>query len=97
MIAIFSILLSLIYLFITNLYEIQYPSYDKTLSWVNLAGLPYFFGTAMFMFEGNTVSIEIYHQMENNGRNYGVSLGYSLMATVSLILITGTMSYAAYA
>jgi hypothetical protein len=26
-----------------------------------LAGLPFFFGTAMFMFEGNGVALEIHH------------------------------------
>lgn len=63
--AMFSIGLALTYIIVSDIEEINYPTHDKTLNLVNFEGIPYFFGIAMFMFEGNAISIEIYHQMED--------------------------------
>lgn len=59
--AIVSIGIALIYILISDVDEINNPDYDKTLKWMDLSQIPYFFGIAMFMFEGNAVSLEIYH------------------------------------
>jgi hypothetical protein len=37
------------------------PNIDKSLEWFNFRGVPYFFGTALFMFEGNAIALEMYH------------------------------------
>ena len=66
--AICSISIALTYVMLTDLQEINYPTFDKSLSYMSISGLPYFFGIAMFMFEGNVVAVEIHHQMED-GRN----------------------------
>lgn len=62
----------------------------------DFSGIPYFFGIAMFMFEGNAISIEIYHQMEDGSQRFTKSLSIALLITISLILIVGSLSYSAY-
>jgi hypothetical protein len=52
---------ALAYILVTDVLEINMPTFDKTYSWVNIEGFPMFFGIAMFMFEGNALSLEIYH------------------------------------
>jgi hypothetical protein len=55
-----SILVALAYVLLNDIAEIHSPNYDKELKLFDWAGIPYFFGTAMFMFEGNAVALEIY-------------------------------------
>ena len=56
MIAMVSIVYAMIHIIITDLLEIWSPTQaDRTLYLFNLAGLPYFYGIASFMFEGNAV------------------------------------------
>jgi hypothetical protein len=50
----------------------------------------------MFMYEGNAVSLEIYHQMEEGPRKFTKALGYALMVTSTSIILIGSLSYAAY-
>lgn len=54
------------------------PVYDRTYSWVNFSGIPSFFGIALFMFEGNTMSIEIYRQMQDAPTKFNNALVTSL-------------------
>jgi hypothetical protein len=95
-IAMISIAIALAYIVFSSISEIHNPEFDKTLNWMRFEGTPYFFGIAMFMFEGNAVSLEIYHQMEDGPRNFVKSLGYALIVTVAFILIIGSLSYSAY-
>eukprot|EP00347_Sterkiella_histriomuscorum_P009779 403339927 len=94
--AIISISIALCYIILTDISEINYPSFDKTLNYVNLSGIPYFFGIAMFMFEGNVVAVEIHNQMEEAPKRFTQSLGNALAITATLILIVGTLSYSAF-
>jgi hypothetical protein len=56
MIAMVSIVYSMVHIIITDVIEIWSPSpLDKTLHLFNFSGLPYFYGIASFMFEGNAV------------------------------------------
>jgi len=57
MIAMVSIVYAIAHIIITDLMEIWSPTQagDKVLYMFNLAGLPYFYGIASFMFEGNAV------------------------------------------
>lgn len=55
MIAMVSIVYAVIHIIVTDIGEILNPTVDKTLYLINLAGLPYFYGIASFMFEGNAV------------------------------------------
>ncbi len=59
-IAMFSILIALLYVLLTDIHEIRYPTFDKTYIFADFSGIPYFFGIALFMFEGNALSLEIY-------------------------------------
>ena len=97
--AIVSIGVALAYVLITDVQEIYQPAenFDKTINWVNFSQIPSFFGIAMFMYEGNAVSLEIYQQMENGHKNFTTALGYALMFTSTLIILIGCLSYAAYA
>ena len=56
-----SIICSLFYIIATDVSEIQYNHVDKSLNLIDIFGIPYFFGIALFMFEGNAVALEIYH------------------------------------
>jgi hypothetical protein len=61
-----SIVVALLYVIGSDIYEINHPSYsNKERKFVDFTGIPLFFGTALFMFEGNGVAIEIYYQMED--------------------------------
>lgn len=62
LIALTSIILVLGYVLITDLQVISDPQTDLSLSLLSISGVPYFFGTALFMFEGNAIALEIYHQ-----------------------------------
>ncbi len=55
MIAMVSIIYAVIHIIVTDIGEILNPTLDKKLYLVNLAGIPYFYGIASFMFEGNAV------------------------------------------
>lgn len=58
--ALSSIVCALFYIMGTDLAIIMNPTTDLSLSYSNVAGLPYFFGIALFMFEGNATAMEIY-------------------------------------
>ena len=60
-----SIFLALTYIVLNDAWSFSHIENPEPLEIVNWGGLPYYFGTAMFMFEGNGVALEIYHQMEN--------------------------------
>ena len=55
MIAMISIIYAMLHIFITDFLEIMSPTRDRTLLLSNIAGIPYFYGIASFMFEGNAV------------------------------------------
>ena len=96
MLAMASIAISFLYIFSTDLCEIANPTFDSTLSVANFAGIPYFFGIASFMFEGNALMLEIYTQMDEPEKKFSKALGYALFSATSLIVIIGAVSYAAY-
>ena len=58
--ALISIFSALVYVIINDIYEIQHPPEGIQLTWFRLEGIPFYFGTALFMFEGNTVSLEMH-------------------------------------
>jgi hypothetical protein len=61
MIAMVSIVYAMVHIIITDAIEIWSPTcLDKTLYLFNFRGLPYFYGIASFMFEGNAVQLDIY-------------------------------------
>jgi hypothetical protein len=60
MIAMISIIYALLHVIVTDIYEIFEPTKERTLVFSNIAGLPYFYGIASFMFEGNAVQLDIY-------------------------------------
>jgi hypothetical protein len=80
----------------TDIVEINYPTFDKTLIWVNWSGIPYFFGIASFMFEGNALALEIYQQMDEAPKLFTLALGRALFFGTTLIVLLGSLSYAAY-
>jgi len=94
--AMISIGIALCYIVSTDIQEINNPTFDKNLIWMNIEGIPYFFGIAMFMFEGNAVAIEINHQMEDAPNKFTQALGSALSITASMILLIGALSYSAY-
>jgi len=59
--AIASILTAMVYLCSEATLEIQAPSFDKYHHWTDMSRIFYFFGTALFMYEGNGVALEIYY------------------------------------
>lgn len=94
--AIVSIGLAIAYIIGTSIEQINEPKYGRELKLCDFSRIPYFFGIAMFMFEGNAISIEIYHQMEDGSQRFTKSLSIALLITISLILIVGSLSYSAY-
>ena len=50
-----SIVYAMLHIIITDSIEIYSPTIKKELFMFNLGGLPYFYGIASFMFEGNAV------------------------------------------
>jgi hypothetical protein len=61
-IALVSIAAALLFIIFTDFQVILSNETPMALSYINLSGIPYFFGTALFMFEGNALALEIYHQ-----------------------------------
>ena len=58
--ALASIVCALAYIMATDVAEIVEPTMVTELSFSNVLGIPYFFGIALFMFEGNALALEIY-------------------------------------
>jgi solute carrier family 36 (proton-coupled amino acid transporter) len=96
MIAMLSIIYAMIHILVTDIGEIITPTKEKTLMFSNLAGLPYFYGIASFMFEGNAVQLDIYSQMEYSEKNFTASLGNALLFATGLIVLLGSLSYSAF-
>jgi len=96
MTAMVSIIIALSYIIYSSVEEVSHPAFERELSLVRVKGIPYFFGISMFMFEGNAVTLEIYHQMEDASKNFVRSLGYALFITVAFILSIGSLAYSAY-
>lgn len=59
-----SIGVSFAYIFSTDVFLMYEPRVDKTIEMIDYSGLVYFFGTSIFIFEGNPLIIEIYHQAD---------------------------------
>jgi len=58
--ALFSFLVSVFYIFINNIVLIsQDLAFDKNLTFFKPENIPYFFGTAIFMYEGNAVTTDV--------------------------------------
>lgn len=62
----------------------------------NFSNLPFFMGSAMFMFEGNAVMLEVHYESEDPHKNFRPCLTRAMAFTVSLICIIGILGYAAY-
>jgi hypothetical protein len=57
-----SIVTSLFYILVTDIQIIQWSSISSIENYfIDLSGLPSFFGVALFMFEGNALALEINH------------------------------------
>ena len=72
----------------------QDPTYEKDLTEFNLAGFPYFFGMALFVLEGNAVSIDIYHQ--STKPTFNSSIFGALVIVSCLVNALAFICYAAY-
>jgi hypothetical protein len=60
--AISAIIIALVYCIVEDIVQlVETPTFDRELIWCDFSGIPYFFGVAMFMFEGNTIAMEIYY------------------------------------
>ena len=70
-----SIITAILYIILNDVDEMIHPSLDKTLTFFDLSGFPYFYGIASFMFEGNAVQLEIYQQMDQSGTRFTQALG----------------------
>lgn len=55
LIAIISIVTALLYIILNDIDEIVHHNQDLTLKLYDFSGIPYFYGIASFMFEGNAV------------------------------------------
>lgn len=93
--AMISIFLALIYIVINDAMTFSQVENKEPLQLVNWTGVPYYFGTAMFMFEGNAVALEIYHQMENKTK-FTSSMTIAIAITVCSILTIAFFSYYCY-
>jgi amino acid permease len=65
--------------------------------WADWGGIPSFFGIAMFMFEGNAIVIDIYHQTENAKERFPSAFKWSMVMAISVVVLLGAFSYSAYA
>jgi uncharacterized membrane protein len=63
LISVSSIVITLVYIFVDNIYQLSetYIEKDIVVKWADLSMVPYFFGTAMQMFEGSAIALDIYH------------------------------------
>ena len=50
----------------------------------------------MQMFEGSSIVLDIYHQMEGKEQRYANSTATALMITTILMIFTGSFSYSVY-
>jgi amino acid permease len=96
LVAMISIVTAILYIIMSDIDEILNPSLDKTLTFWDFSGFPYFYGIASFMFEGNAVQLEIYGQMTDPIKNFTKALGNALLFSTGLIILLGAFSYAAY-
>lgn len=97
MTAMLSILVALIYVMLHDIQEIAHPTLlEKETKLVDFSGLPFFFGTALFMFEGNAVALEISYQMEDGVKKFTPAMNRALLFACSFIILIGGLSYAAY-
>ena len=96
-IALFSLTVSFIYIFKADAVEMYEPKVDKAITMFNPSGIVYFFGTSIFVFEGNSIVLEIYHQADNSKVEFFTTLVASGSLLISLIIMMGTMSYLAFA
>jgi amino acid permease len=76
---------------------ISTPEFERTYSQANLSGIPYFFGICCFIFEGNTVTLEIYRKMENKRQDFTKALGFGLGLATIMFMLTGILFYNAFA
>jgi hypothetical protein len=96
-ISLLSLTISFIYIFKADASEMYYPKVDKAITLWNTPGLVYFFGTSIFVFEGNPIVIEIYHQADNSKVTFFTAVVVAGSFLISLIIMMGTMSYLAFA
>lgn len=61
LVAMLSIFIALIYLIINDSMKVAQQETIREHKLVDFGGIPYYFGTAMFMFEGNAIALEIFH------------------------------------
>ena len=94
--ALASITAALLYILYTDLFYIKHPTVPRTLDYFNIEGVPYFFGIALFMFEGNALALEIYQQTEDAPTRFPRALQHAIVCTATLITLVGGLSYAAY-
>lgn len=55
-----SIVTAILYIVLYDIDELMFPTLDVNLKMWDLSGIPYFYGIASFMFEGNAVQLDIY-------------------------------------
>ncbi|TNV78508.1 hypothetical protein FGO68_gene14267 [Halteria grandinella] len=96
LVAIISIVTAIAYILFSDIDEIVNPTLNLSHKLCDLSGIPYFYGIASFMFEGNAVQLEIYSQMEKPQALFTNALGNALLFASWLIVLLGSLSYASY-
>jgi hypothetical protein len=94
-VAIASILTALSFVITANLHVLHSVSLSGLKMW-DPSMLPYFMGTAAFMFEGNAVMLEVHAESEDPKTNFQPVLRKAMTFTVGLICTIGILSYGAY-
>lgn len=78
---------------VSSLDFIQYPQFEKTLTQFDIYGVPYFFGICTFAFEGTSVTLEIYRQMENKRSDFNMSMAVGISIATFIFQLTGILVY----
>lgn len=75
--------------------NITTPKYDKTIQVWNPWGIFYFFGTAIFAFEGNAVILEVHHQCDDKPK-FKLQLVVATTLVLIFYLALGMFCYVAF-
>lgn len=97
-VAIASILTALGFILVANVHVLEKMGREGVshMKMWDVSYLPFFLGTAAFMFEGNAVMLEVHNESEDPKRNFAPVLRKAMAFTVFLICLIGILSYGAY-
>lgn len=96
-IALVSQLVALVTVYGYSINTISTPSFEKSFTSFDYRGIPYFFGICTFAFEGPSLTLEIYRQMENKRADFPHSLATGLSIAAFVFQLTGILVFGAFA